>query len=189
MSVEGYSFWGQFFIQLINEFCIKLLNTLIKLLKLKFLHLVKPKKKDFEHPSILYKQYPKSANMKPNSQIFWRNDSLVSMKWSWRTCKQGRCRDFSKDTAPPPPRLQVESLPFKTIQKLFWWKYSLVKSWDFFPPPPLAKMLQYLVGGKVDAAQATFSKLYQIIYGTLLTYLSISLYYPFGKPFSKPYSY
>ena len=115
--------------------------------------------------------------------IFWRNYSLVSMKWSWRTCKQGRCRDFSKDTAPPPPRLQVESLPFKTIQKLFWWKYSLVKSWDFFPPPPLAKMLQYLVGGKVDAAQATFSKLYQIIYGTLLTYLSISLYYPFGNHF------
>ena len=75
--------------------------------------------------------------MKPNSQIFWRNDSLVSMKWSWRTCKQGRCRDFSKDTAPPPPRLQVESLPFKTIQKLFWWKYSLVKSWDFFPRLPL----------------------------------------------------
>ena len=32
-------------------------------------------------------------------------------------------------------------------------------------------MLQYLVGGKVDAAQATFSKLYQIRYGTLLTYL------------------
>ena len=188
MSVEGYSFWGQFFIKLINEFCIKLLNTLIKLLKLKFLHLVKPKKKDFEPPSILYNILSLPI-WNPHSQIFWRNDSLVSMKWSWRTCKQGRCRDFSKDTAPPPPRLQVESLPFKTIQKLFWWKYSLVKSWDFFPPPPLAKMLQYLVGGKVDAAQATFSKLYQIIYGTLLTYLSISLYYPFGKPFSKPYSY
>ena len=37
----------------------------------------------------------------------------------------------------------------------------------FFPPDSPCKMLQYLVGGKVDAAQATFSKLYQIIYGTL----------------------
>ena len=41
----------------------------------------------------------------------------------------------------------------------------------FFSPASPCKMLQYLVGGKVDAAQATFSKLYQIIYGTLLTNL------------------
>ena len=37
----------------------------------------------------------------------------------------------------------------------------------FFSLASPCKMLQYLVGGKVDAAQATFSKLYQIIYGTL----------------------
>ena len=118
----------------------------------------------------------------PHSQIFWRNASLVSMKWSWRTCKQGRCRDFSKDTAPPPPRLQVESLPFKTIQKLFWWKYSLVKSWDFFPPASPCKNVTIFSRGKGWCSTSDFFKIISNHIRNIIDLL-ISLYYPFGNHF------
>ena len=59
-------------------------------------------------------------------------------------------RVFKGHTAPP-PRLQLESLPFKTIQKLFLMEVFSSEKLRFFPP---GKMLQYLVGegGKdVDA--------------------------------------